>query len=371
MASKASKVRHLLHNEVVSAVSTEAFTKNFRHLLPIQRMRDEMKRAEYRRTVPASYRIKFWNVVPGDRVRVLGDEDKAIYDVKAINRLANRVYVTPKDEAPQAVLRPKYKSFHYSRCQLFLGEYEFPVTKSRTVARTLPIFAQRVGITSPQWDRELRCWRWTRFAKKTTPTIPDWKRGTRLPISWPQFTPPALPPPTSSDTLLDAVARITYKPPPFTHSVNDVIPRPPTEQEFLFAFYNRHRESPFGEIQIPAEIYLTKELTNPHSRAKKQARWQNFMARRKAMLKEFIAAELSDLNGRHVREATADAHWKFREKISADEKEKRKTRWKASGGEAKLEKKIQNKAKKETKRLNRLTSLSLKEEPMQVVPANL
>ena len=36
-------------------------------------------------------RIKWWNIVPGDQVRVLGWEDTSLREVYAINRLNNRV----------------------------------------------------------------------------------------------------------------------------------------------------------------------------------------------------------------------------------------------------------------------------------------
>ncbi len=38
-------------------------------------------------------RIKWWNVVPGDQVRVLGDKEGSIREVFRINKLSNRVYL--------------------------------------------------------------------------------------------------------------------------------------------------------------------------------------------------------------------------------------------------------------------------------------
>ena len=38
-------------------------------------------------------RIKWWNIVPGDQVRVAGDPDGHIHEVRGINKFSNRVYL--------------------------------------------------------------------------------------------------------------------------------------------------------------------------------------------------------------------------------------------------------------------------------------
>ena len=38
-------------------------------------------------------RIKWWNIVPGDQVRVVGDQDGLIHEVSGINKFSNRVYL--------------------------------------------------------------------------------------------------------------------------------------------------------------------------------------------------------------------------------------------------------------------------------------
>lgn len=92
------------------------------------------------------------------------------------------------------------------------------------------------------------------------------------------------------------------------------------------------------------------------------------MARKKVLFKEFVAAEVKSLNGRNVREATADARWKWREHLATEEKERRKQQWLARGGEQRLQKKEARKARKEAKRTRRLTELTLLDESHQIVP---
>ena len=36
-------------------------------------------------------RIKYWNIVPGDQVRIRGEQGKSIYEVMSINKLSNQV----------------------------------------------------------------------------------------------------------------------------------------------------------------------------------------------------------------------------------------------------------------------------------------
>lgn len=38
-------------------------------------------------------RIKYWNIVPGDRVRIIGDKGGQVQEVAKINKLSNRVYL--------------------------------------------------------------------------------------------------------------------------------------------------------------------------------------------------------------------------------------------------------------------------------------
>jgi hypothetical protein len=121
----------------------------------------------------------------------------------------------------------------------------------------------------------------------------------------------------------------------------------------------------------PVELHLHKELSNPHSRAKKQARWQVAFARRRELLAQYVRHELKDLKGRTRREARAEAVWKLRERLAADVREEKKRRWIHRGGEAALLRRKVRRARKERKREERLRNLVLKEAPNQIIPSAL
>ena len=177
-------------------------------------------------------------------------------------------------------------------------------------------------------------------------------------------------PATSYDTLKEEVAKVTYTPPMFTPSLGGLIPRPPAEDQYLTMLVNPHRENKFGDSP-PIESYLFRELSNPHSRAKKIARWKTFQFKKKARLAEITSTELKSLNGRTLREARAEATWKWRQEMDEERTAQRKQRWKHKAAEAKMEKQQKRKARKEAKQRQRLTALTLKTEPNQVIPKDM
>jgi hypothetical protein len=164
------------------------------------------------------------------------------------------------------------------------------------------------------------------------------------------------------------VTWVSYKPPPFARSLQDPIPRVPSEQDYFNTIYNPMLVASYGDTQPPFEIYLAKELTNPHSRIRKVARFKEALARRKNLLKSMVAQETKDLSGRSKKEAVADARWKWRELLATEAKDTRKKRWVQRGAEAKLEKKMAKRAKKMEKKMDQLTQLSLKSERHQFIP---
>jgi hypothetical protein len=80
-------------NEVLQAWTASPYTKSFRHLLPYSRHRE--RRMTFRDPIIKSAkpkdRIKYWNIVPGDQVRIHGEESKTIYEVMSVNKLSNQV----------------------------------------------------------------------------------------------------------------------------------------------------------------------------------------------------------------------------------------------------------------------------------------
>lgn len=146
-----------------------------------------------------------------------------------------------------------------------------------------------------------------------------------------------------------------------------LVPRRPTEDEYLTALYNPHLPRKFDESQ-PVESYLVRELANPHSRAKKHDRWMVWQAAKQRLLTELMTKETANLQGRTQREARAEAAFKWRQQLAEQKEEQRKRRWKHKASAADMERQTKRKARKETKQRQRLTALVLKEEPNQVIP---
>lgn len=82
-------------NELRNIVSNSTITNNFRHLLPISKRFLKKSPAEGNsiKAAPARDRIKWWNVVPGDQVRVMGDREMPVREVLAVNKVSNRVFL--------------------------------------------------------------------------------------------------------------------------------------------------------------------------------------------------------------------------------------------------------------------------------------
>ncbi|KAF7432834.1 hypothetical protein PC9H_004777 [Pleurotus ostreatus] len=361
--------------ELLGAATTSPWTKDFRHLKSFPR--HWLKRSNIRgdpvlKSVRPADRIKYWNIVPGDQIRVLGDKTRTLREVLSINRISNRVFVRGTPNAGEEVKPgkvPQSKNFHYSRCQLFVGNYEFPADVGSTEPRILPVYAQRVGTMKPYWNRRCHRYEWTRFATRTVPKIP-YLADEKITIPWPRPDKPTPAEPGAYDTQADVVSEVTYKPPQFPVSLRGPLPRPPPEQKFLRAL--TLPEGDFAEFEdAPVEVFLSKELANPHSRAKKQARWQAYTLFTKTLLQDYNAAELRSLNGRTPREAKAEAAWKWRAKLEELKKEQRKQRWKHKASVAKVERKNTRKARKELKKRERLTAMVLEDAPNQVAPKNI
>lgn len=142
----------------------------------------------------------------------------------------------------------------------------------------------------------------------------------------------------------------------------------PEEQDYFNSIYNPSFEVSYGDQQPPFEIYLTKELTNPHSRAKKVQRFKQSLERRENLRDELVEHELKHLEGRNKKEAIADARWKWRETLAMEAKENRVKRWIQRGADVKLDKKKKKQAKKLERKMRALTGFTLKPERHQYIP---
>jgi hypothetical protein len=168
------------------------------------------------------------------------------------------------------------------------------------------------------------------------------------------------------DTPREEVARVTYRLPTF-NSPSGPIPRPPAEEEYLNLLYNSHLRHSYGE-SLPFEIFLDRELANPHSRTKKLERFRIHQANTQLLLKKITAEELRNLDGRNVSQAKADAAFKWREQVKEDKQKKKKARWMHSARSAELERKASKRTKKEDRKRRLLTEMVLQEEPNQSIP---
>lgn len=171
------------------------------------------------------------------------------------------------------------------------------------------------------------------------------------------------------DTPEAVVEEVTYTPPALPANAKVPARPPPSEQAYID--YLASPASSSFDAAEPVEVNLVKEVSNPHSRAKKQRRWQELQRREKALLEEYIKAELKDLQGRTRRDARAEATFKWKQRIEADRKAELKRRWQLRGQEAKLLRKRARAAKKEAKRSKKLADLVLEEGSNQVVPAQI
>jgi hypothetical protein len=167
------------------------------------------------------------------------------------------------------------------------------------------------------------------------------------------------------------VMAITYEPfaLPSDASASASASKVDSENGYIQSVLNPEKRA--YDAAAPMELHLQKELSNPHSRAKKQARWQAAFVRRRELLAQYMRNELKDLKGRTRREARAEAVWKWRERLAADVREEKKRRWIHRGGEAALLRRRGRLARKKRKLEERLRNLVLEEAPNQVIPATI
>ncbi|KAG8218814.1 hypothetical protein J3R82DRAFT_4491 [Butyriboletus roseoflavus] len=347
--------------QVLKATTKLPWTKNFRHLLPVPKhwLERRSRHDPGIKAVPAKDRIKYWNVVPGDKIRIRGEGSK-LHEVLSINRFSNRIYLkgTIKEAAPNKA--PVNRSVHYSRCQLFMGTHK--VTRPQGGEKEIQVFARRIGVRDPYWHPGLRRFDWKRIAVATVPVY--FKKTSRVPlvVPWPVHEFPERPGANQLyDTTKDSVLKITYQPPDLKK------PNSADEHAYITALFSP-QPRPFDE-STPMEHHVAKELSNPHSRAKKQARWQAAKVYRAELLKKFVERELMRLNGRPVRVARAEGVFKFRQKLEEERKAEKKRRWLTAERMSKIERKVERKQRKARKQKERLTGLVLKEGANQVIPA--
>jgi hypothetical protein len=173
---------------------------------------------------------------------------------------------------------------------------------------------------------------------------------------------------TDLDTAAEVVKEITYQPPPLPRLFASTGPRLAQEDDYIKWFYDRSLSSDATHFM---EIHLGKELSNPHSRAKKQARWQARQVYKQELIQEYIRKELKEAASRDQTnaEARAEATWKWQRAIDEEEKARKSRRWESPALLARSLRKKARKAKREAKHRRRLTEMVLRNGRNQVIPS--
>jgi len=177
---------------------------------------------------------------------------------------------------------------------------EFPVdakVDGRILRETRNVFAARLIITQPKWNSFLGHYTWRRFAASTWPAIlsykkwpygkrrrprsPTLERSTLIEIPWPiqkRWLPPAAS--LTLDTPIGVVQQVSWM--PTAQWMEDIAPLQtvafPPQSHYIEDNYLRASFEPtlWAKLHagLPMEVFITRELANPNSRSKRQARWQ-------------------------------------------------------------------------------------------------
>ncbi|KZV77162.1 hypothetical protein PENSPDRAFT_746934 [Peniophora sp. CONT] len=338
-------------------------TRDLRHMLPIPRLErgNNLKIARER--------IKYWNFVSGDKVRVRGHKIKDMLEVTDVNKITNRVRLrvppaegeekktTPPGEEEE---RDRTWNVHYSRLQLFVRMHQFPGRKLPQ-----PVYATRLGRSKQWWNQAAGIWNWKRYALSSNPRLPS--EILKQPIPWPKFVKEEdkdREPHELYDTATSAVEEITYTFPTEEELLG--LGAPDVEEAYVKSLYYPPSVAP--SHATPVEVFVTRELSNPYSRAKKQARWQARMAYKRELLGDMVKAEVANLRGRTRREARAEAAWKWKQTLDAEDKAEARRRAELRGDVARTEGRRVRKERREKKKEKLLERLVLQDAPNQVIP---
>ncbi|TCD71275.1 hypothetical protein EIP91_011046 [Steccherinum ochraceum] len=358
--------------QALRAATFSPYTKDLRHVtavIPRPWSRAVNGTGPKVKSVKPKDRIKWWNIVPGDQIRLRGDPEGAVHEVRKINKLTNRVFlkvVDSSENTDKQQTRPD-KQVAYSRCQLLIGDHAFPPLPGEADNRTVRVFATRLATSAPRWVPQAHRWEWNRYAVNTSPRLPGSQRGEaeKIEIAWPERQKHAPTTPSAYETEEDAVTEVTYTPAALPELSNAPLPGEPSAHAYIKSLSSKSVD--FVSSQ-PTELLVHKELVNPHSRAMKQARWQAHRLYTHSLLQQYVKKEYEDLRGRTRREARAEATWKWKQKLVDERKTEMKRRWRKRGDEAALAHKKVRKALKEERIQKKLQNLVLQVAPNQVIP---
>jgi len=354
-----------------------------------------------KKEVPVDDRIKYWNLVPGDRVRIVrgpyrnaeveeeegaekkepkdkGEKKDKLVTILSVDKFKNQLLLkgitrgADKKDSPAFAAR-----VHYSNVQLHIGKFEFPPKLGSDEPEIRDVFATRLSTSKPFYLREARHWVWHRFAAATSPSLPTPEgaqpRKSRIRIKWPKA--PTAPKPEASiyDTVAEDALKITWRPFELSQDPHFKTPDPETGltlQDYYLESFRNPNKFPY-DPSVPMEYYLSAELSNPHSRAKKQARWKERIEAREQMKTDVVKAELDNLDGRTRGEARREGLWKFEERAKEEDKARKHERWVQRGGEVEVARKKKRKEKKQVRKQTRLREMILSDAKNQVLPESM
>ena len=87
-------------HQALRIVTSTPWTKDLRHVtavIPRSWARPVNGVGSKVKSVKPKDRIKWWNIIPGDQVRLRGDPEGAVHEVRKINKLTNRVFIKVPD----------------------------------------------------------------------------------------------------------------------------------------------------------------------------------------------------------------------------------------------------------------------------------
>jgi hypothetical protein len=108
---------------------------------------------------------------------------------------------------------------------------------------------------------------------------------------------------------------------------------------------------------LPVERYLFEELSNPHSRAKKQKRWQERARARLELRDQMIRDEMANLRGRKRAVARREAIFRWNARVEAEEKERKFQRYVKRGGLENEKKKLKQRHERSARKARRLRNV--------------
>lgn len=311
------------------------------------------------KVVPDKDRIMKWNIVPGDFVRQIPDrfnqnDNPERYEVLSVDKWQNKVYLKGTRYKTEA----KAKWVPYSKLQLWIGNLSL-----HEDGETTSVYATRIGSTNLKYNYRKKRFEWVRYAEATSPPMPFAEKR-RIP--WPKEKQPPYRAKQNKyyDTEADNALDKTWLPFVPQGKVSTF-----NEESYIGDLFTNKDLPSQWQASIPMEHIIASELTNPHSRARRQERWQERLAMLERSKQEYVKLELADLKGRRRQDAKADGVFRWKIAVRKYKARRNWQRWVRRGAKAKMEMRIKRRHRRSARKLRRLRMMKLKDAKNQVIPS--